>query len=189
LLRKEHPSDADLVRRFRAGEARAFEALVDRYKRPLFVLLARLVGDRDAADDLLQESFVRLWRHMDTLDVSEPLFGLLRRTAVNLGLNHMRGRARRRDAMDSLGRELSCAPAAAGGTGGDDASDETSLAVREALDEIPAEQRTCLVLRVQEEMSYAEIARSTGVAVGTVMSRLSRARASLREKLKQRAVL
>jgi RNA polymerase sigma-70 factor (ECF subfamily) len=184
---REAPSDADLVRRFRAGEGRAFEAIVDRYKRPLFVMLTRMVGDRHAADDLLQECFVRLWRHIDGLDESEPLYGLLRRTAVNLGLNHLRGRARRRTAMESAAREMAGAPAdaepEAGGAG------ETSLAVREALSEMPEDQRACLVLRVQEELSYSEIARATGVAVGTVMSRLSRARTALRERLKARAVL
>lgn len=183
---RQPPSDSDLVRRFRAGEARAFEALVDRYKRPLFVLLVRLVGDRSAADDLLQECFVRLWRHIDDLDESEPLYGLLRRIAVNLGRNHLRGRARRRAAMEAAARQVPPRPQDGPETGGEE---ETARAVEAAMAEMPEEQRTCLVLRVQEEMSYAEIAGATGAAVGTVMSRLSRARAALREKLKQRAVL
>jgi RNA polymerase sigma-70 factor (ECF subfamily) len=89
--------------------------------------------------------------------------------------------------MESAAREMAGAPAdaepEAGGAG------ETSLAVREALSEMPEDQRACLVLRVQEELSYSEIARATGVAVGTVMSRLSRARTALRERLKARAVL
>jgi RNA polymerase sigma-70 factor (ECF subfamily) len=70
-----------------------------------------------------------------------------------------------------------------------DGGEETAGAVREALDDLPEEQRTCLVLRVQEEMSYSQIAKAVGIAVGTVMSRLSRARMALREKLKKRAVL
>ncbi len=186
-LKREPPSDTDLVRRFRAGEARAFEALVDRYKRSLFVLLVRITGDRHAADDLLQECFVRLWKHIDDLDESEPLYGLLRRIAVNLGRNHLRGRARRSKATEGLVHEMSKPleqpdPEMDGG-------EETGEAVRDALDELPEEQRTCLVLRVQEEMSYSQIAKSVGIAVGTVMSRLSRARMALREKLKKRAVL
>jgi RNA polymerase sigma-70 factor, ECF subfamily len=186
-LKREPPSDTDLVRRFRAGEARAFEVLVDRYKRSLFVLLTRITGDRFAADDLLQECFVRLWKHIDDLDESEPLWGLLRRIAVNLGRNHLRGRARRSKATEGMVREMSepllnPEPQMDGG-------EETGRSVREALDELPEEQRTCLVLRVQEEMSYAQIAKAVGIAVGTVMSRLSRARMTLRDKLKQRAVL
>jgi RNA polymerase sigma-70 factor (ECF subfamily) len=186
-LKREPPSDTDLVRRFRAGEARAFEALVDRYKRPLFVLLVRVVGDRHAADDLLQECFVRLWRHIDDLDESEPLYGLLRRIAVNLGRNHLRGRARRHKATEGMIREMS--KPIDGPEPELDGAEETGRAVREALDELPEEQRTCLVLRVQEEMSYSQIARAVGVAVGTVMSRLSRARMALRDRLRKRAVL
>ena len=186
---REPPSDTDLVRRFRAGEARAFEVLVDRYKRSLFVLLVRLVGDRDAADDLLQECFLRLWRHIETLDESQPLYGWLRRTAVNLGINHLRGRGRRREATEAAARVRPSAPLAPDAEAPGEESSETERAVREVLDELPADQRTCLVLRVGEEMSYAQIAAATGVAPGTVMSRLSRARLTLREKLKQRAVL
>ncbi len=186
-MKREPPSDTDLVRRFRAGEARAFEALVDRYKRSLFVLLVRIIGDRHGADDLLQEVFVRLWKHIDDLDETEPLWGLLRRIAVNLGRNHLRGRSRRSKATEGMVREMS--EPISDPELQMDGGEETGRAVREALDELPEEQRTCLVLRVQEEMSYSQIARAAGIAVGTVMSRLSRARMSLREKLKQRAVL
>jgi RNA polymerase sigma-70 factor (ECF subfamily) len=186
-LKREPPSDTDLVRRFRAGEARAFEALVDRYKRPLFVLIVRIVGDRHAADDLLQECFVRLWRHIDDLDESEPLYGLLRRIAVNLGRNHLRGRARRSRATEAMVREMAGQPESAEPEL--DGVEQTSRTVREALEEMPEEQRVCLVLRVQEEMSYTQISRAVGAPLGTVMSRLSRARMTLREKLKQRALL
>ena len=182
----ESPGDADLVRRFRGGEARAFGMLVDRYKRPLYALLVRVVGDRHAAEDLLQECFVRFWRHLDTLDETRPLYGFLRRVAVNLGLNHLRGRSRRGAAVEALARERQ---RAANADLKDDDVKETSAALRGALEELPEDQRVCLALRVQEGMSYAEIAKAAGVAVGTVMSRLSRARLALREKLKERAVL
>ena len=183
---RESPGDAEFVGRFRAGEARAFEMLVERYKRPLYALLVRVVRDRDAAEDLLQECFVRLWRHLDELDETRPLYGYLRRVAVNLGLNHLRGRRRRRAAVEASLRER---PPVFTDPGQDDELAETSAAVREALEELPEEQRACLILRAQEGMSYAEIARAAGVAVGTVMSRLSRARLALRRKLKERAVL
>ena len=183
---REQPTDTELVRRFRAGEARAFEAIVDRYKRPLHVLLVRVVGDSHAADDLLQESFVRLWRSIDGIDETRPLYGLLRRTAVNLGLNYLRGRARRSSAVEAAGRE---APVAARPAPLGEDEEETCAAVRDAIAELPEEQRVCLALRVQEEMSYAEIAEAVGAPRGTVMSRLSRARMAVREKLKQRAIL
>jgi RNA polymerase sigma-70 factor (ECF subfamily) len=181
----EPPSDGDLVRRFRAGEARAFETLVDRYKRPLYVLLVRIVGSADGAEDCLQECFVRLWKRLDEIDETRSLYAYLRKVAVNLGLNHLRARARRRQATASAGRELAARSAPADDPVGEPLVDE----VREAIAGLEADQRVCLVLRVQEEMSYAEIAAATGTPLGTVMSRLSRARLALREKLKARAVL
>lgn len=182
---REPPSDSDLVRRFRGGEARAFEMLVDRYKRPLYVLLVRVIGDSHAAEDLLQECFVRLWRHLDELDETRPLYGYLRKTAVNLGLNHLRGRSRRGAATEAAKRAFG-GPSAAGVP---EVGDDRSAEIRGCLAELREDQRVCLVLRVQEEMSYAEIAKATGAPVGTVMSRLSRARLALREKLKARAIL
>ncbi len=182
---REPPSDSDLVRRFRAGEARAFEMLVDRYKRSLYVLLVRVVGDSHAAEDLLQECFVRLWRHLDELDETRPLYGYLRRIAVNLGLNHLRGRSRRSAATEAAKRDFGGRAAISDSEDRDDHSAE----IRSCLAELREDQRVCLILRVQEEMSYAEIAKATGAPVGTVMSRLSRARLALREKLKARAIL
>ena len=145
-----------------------------------------MVRDRHAAEDLLQECFLRFWRHLDTLDETRPLYGFLRKVAVNLGLNHLRGRSRRGAAVEAMARERRRVDRA---DPKDDDVKETSAALREALEQLPEEQRVCLALRVQEGMSYAEIAETAGVAVGTVMSRLSRARLALREKLKERAVL
>jgi RNA polymerase sigma-70 factor (ECF subfamily) len=138
------------------------------------------------ADDLAQETFVRAWQAIGRFRVGEPLYPWLARIAVNLAYSLFRRRRRRPETpiepLIEAGHEWA---------GEDDpARDAAEAESRERLEasfaELKPEHRAVLVLRVVEGMSYDEIAGALGVPVGTVMSRLSRARAELKSRLAAR---
>lgn len=170
-----------LVRAAATSDAAAFRRLVELHMRALYAHSYRLLGDRDEADDVTQETFVRAWSALDRYDERYTFYTWLRTIATRLALNVLAKRRRRR----TEGGEVfeSVAESAADPRPGPEAKAEASeLGTRlsAALGELPDEQRTVLVLRAQEGMSYAEIASALAIPVGTVMSRLARARERLR---------
>jgi RNA polymerase sigma-70 factor (ECF subfamily) len=179
-------SDEKLLRCCRAGDAESFCALVNRYRRPLYAHVVRIVRRHEAADDVLQETFVRLWRALDAFAPQRPLWPYLRRIATNLALDHLRRLTRRRES--ELGEAAEFLPETAGGgaptvPGGELETNELLEAVRRATEELSPETRACLVLRLYEGLGYRQIAETLGIALGTVMSRLARGREALRQAL------
>jgi len=181
-------SDKELIRSWRAGDAESFCALVNRYRRQIYAHIVRIVRDHMSTDDVLQETFVRLWRTLDEFEAERPLWPYLRRIATNLSLDHLRRRSRRRE--QALGEAPESIPelGISAPPGAELESAETAEAVRRAVGALNPETRACLVLRLYEGLSYREIAEATGLAVGTVMSRLHRGRATLRESLAREAL-
>jgi RNA polymerase sigma-70 factor (ECF subfamily) len=175
--------DWDLVTRARAGDMDAFAELVRRYQRPVIQFCFRMVGSTQDAEDLAQDSFVRVYRHLHRLrpqaKFSTVLFGIAR----NLVLNFLRDAKRRGhrvteslDARASVGQD----------TGRPDR--EARLREIEALVErgmalLGPEHREVLVLREINGMDYASIARIIRCRQGTVKSRLARARRELRAQI------
>jgi len=145
---------------------------------PRLVALSRSIcRDADAAEDIVQEAFVKLWRTPpDGPDAVIPSW--LRRVVVNLSINDLRRRKR----AASL-PEFSTDPALRQETRPEDGIDvrDSVRRVDEALARLPEEKRAIIVMRVYEHMSYQQIADTLGVPVGTVMSRLNRAREALKE--------
>lgn len=182
----EERDDAKLVAAAADGETDAFTALVHRHRQRVYRLLRRIVGDHHWADDLAQETFVKLWDHLEKLRDGAAVGGWLRRVATNLGLNHVRDRKRRRETaceqIDPVApaHQRPAAPAECR---------ELSDAIADALAELPAERRTALILRVQKGMTYEQISRRMNCSLGTVMSRLHRARLQVREFLNASAQL
>jgi RNA polymerase sigma-70 factor (ECF subfamily) len=174
------PSDGDLVRRAQAGEREAFGVLVRRYQRRVFSLGIRMLRNRSDAEDLVQETFLRAFRALDRFEPDRPLAPWLYRIATNRALSSLERRGRRNH------EELSPSLAAAG-PNPEEETDKRRLerAVRAAVAELPPEQRAILALRVGEELSYREIAEVVDVPIGTVMSRLARARETLRRKVRR----
>jgi RNA polymerase sigma-70 factor (ECF subfamily) len=165
---------ARLAGRARDGDAQAFRALVEATHQRLFALAAALSGDRDEAADVVQEAFARAWERRGELHRPEAalawLFAIVRHAAGD----RRRGWWRRR-------RPLEEAPEEAGGPRGDEAlaAAEEAAAVRRALHRLPERHRVVLVLRELEGFTAAEVAEALGVPVGTVDSRLHRARLGL----------
>jgi RNA polymerase sigma-70 factor (ECF subfamily) len=152
--------------RARAGDREGFRALVEETHATVFRLAAALVSDRDEAADVTQETYVRAWGRVGELRDGAAALGWLCRIARNVAHD------RRRSWWTRVRAPLAAA--------------ERAGAVRAALAALPEKHRVVLALRELEGMSYAEIAEATGVPLGTVESRLSRARAALARRLASR---
>jgi RNA polymerase sigma-70 factor (ECF subfamily) len=179
--------EAARVREAQQGSTADFAEIVRAYQRPIVRVAYGLTRNAADADDLAQETFVRAWQAIGRFRVGEPLYPWLARIAVNLAVSLHRRRARRPEQsiepLIEAGRQW--------GTTEDDPADhaersEYDAMLREAMTGLAPEHQAVLALRAAEDMSYDEIARVLGIPVGTVMSRLARARLALKERLKAR---
>ena len=191
-------SEESLVSSCRAGDMAAYGVLVERYQHRLFNAMVRLVGNYDDAEEVTQEAFIRALQGLKRFRGSSRFYTWLFRIGMNLGINLMRRRGRVK--MHSLDVSLG----SGSGSGGQAASlvglveDDTESPVKQAemkeayesalaaLAELEPETRAVVVLRDIEQLSYAQIGQIMVVPVGTVKSRLFRARMTLRERLLQR---
>jgi len=180
----EHPEDAVLVRKAQQGDMDAFESLVRKYQQRIYALCRRLTGAHQSADDLAQETFIKAYYALERFDAQWPLYPWLRKIALNSGLNYLKSRRRERPLEEgSLGarRMPLAAPA-------DDPEERLERAEFQAkldgaVESLPADQKSVFVLRFHESMSYEEISRTLDLPIGTVMSRLNRARQKLKSLL------
>ncbi len=168
----------------RAGKSREFGRLVEAFQRPIYALAYRMLRDHADADDVAQETFVRAWTAIERYDPSYSFLGWLRTIATRLALNRIEKRRRRRteggEVFDHASESY-----ASNAPGPDTAVEgsEMQRVLQAGLARLPDEYRVPLLLRATEELSYAEIAKTLEIPVGTVMSRLHRARALLRREL------
>lgn len=177
------PSEVDMVRALvdeaRDGDSHAFRELVERYQRAVYGLAYRMMGDHEDADDMVQEAFVRVYQALDRYEPQYSFYTWVRNITVRLCINELAKRKRRK--TDTLG-EAGAFDRFAGGDPGPFealAAEETARRIDAVVETLPLEQRQVFVMRVREEMSYQEMARLLEIPVGTVMSRLSRARAAV----------
>ena len=182
--------EAALIERCAAGDEIAFAELVSEHQRMVVQLALNLLGDRDEARDLSQEVFLRVFRTIGRFRGQSSLRTWIYRIAVNQTRNRHRF-WRRRHRADQVSLEAHVAAhgdflsGADSGPDGVLAQKELAARLKSALDGLPFDQRTAIVLREVDGLSYEEIAYSLGVAVGTVKSRLTRARQTLRQQLRE----
>jgi RNA polymerase sigma-70 factor, ECF subfamily len=184
-------SEAALVERCAAGEQSACAELVSGHERMVFQLAFHMLGDRDEALDLSQDVFLSVFRTIHKFRGQSALKTWIYRIVINHARNRQRW-WRRRHKADQVSLDAHMAAHGELPQVGDDTSPDRALARKQlaerlwsALDGLPFDQRTVIVLREIEGMSYEEIAFSSGVAVGTVKSRLTRARQTLRRQLQE----
>lgn len=179
--------DAELVERWQAGDATAFEALVRRHERRVYRLLLRMLGTREEAEDAAQEAFLSLHRHGHRFRREARFSTFVYRVAANAALNRRRslGRARTREKELALrqatGADLPSTPRDPEGAA---RGAEVQHHVQEALLELPQDLRMAVVLYDIEGQSYRDIADALGIPEGTVKSRIHRARSALRDLLR-----
>lgn len=162
----------------------AFEDLVRRYQHRVYALCRRLTGAHQSADDLAQETFIKAYLALGRFDTRWPLYPWLRKIAVNAGLNYLKTRGRERPLEDGAFGDRR-APAAARGDDPVERLERAEFQARldRAVGSLPVDQRSVFVLRFQESLSYEEISRTLDLPLGTVMSRLNRARQKLKDLL------
>jgi RNA polymerase sigma-70 factor (ECF subfamily) len=182
--------EAALVQRCAEGDEIAFAELVADHQRMVVQLAMNLLGDRDEALDLSQEVFLRVFRTIGRFRGQSSLRTWIYRIAVNQARNrHRFWRRRHRADQVSLDQHVAShgdlLSAAALGPDRLLAQKELAARLQQALDALPFDQRTAIVLREVDGLSYEEIAFSLGVAIGTVKSRLTRARQTLRLELQE----
>jgi RNA polymerase sigma-70 factor (ECF subfamily) len=178
--------DLELVSRWQAGDASAFEALVRRHERPVFRLALRMLGNREEAEDVAQEALLSLHRHGHRFRRESRFSTFVYRVTANAALNRRRtlGRSRARERLLAE-RESGFDPTPSPRNPGDAlVGAEAQARVQEALQELSPDLRIAVVLFDIEGLPYGEIARVLEVPEGTVKSRIHRARNALREKLR-----
>ena len=167
----------------RAGEALALEEAYDKYSRPVFALLLRMTQDRAAAEDLLQETFLRVWRSGGSFDPNRgALLPWLLTVARNLALDRFRSSAERQRRRESLAETAPEPWVKARGEAWVDGRREAE-SVRETLDKFPPEQRRAIELAYFEGMSHSEVAAAMDRPLGAVKTWIRTALLALREEL------
>ncbi|HYM81811.1 MAG TPA: sigma-70 family RNA polymerase sigma factor [Candidatus Limnocylindria bacterium] len=178
--------EADLVRAAQGGDQAAFAEIVRRYQRAVYRVAYALTRNASDADDLAQEAFVRAFQALKRFRAGEPLYPWLSRITTNLAYSLFRRRKRRPETplepLVEAGMQWGVHDDPADAA----ADEEHRRHLRAAFAELKPEHQAVLVLRAIEDQSYEEIAQSLGVPIGTVMSRLSRARAELKQRLRAR---
>jgi RNA polymerase sigma-70 factor, ECF subfamily len=182
-------SDLELVRRVQKGERGAFDLLVLRYQHKVVKLVARMLRDPAEAEDVSQEAFVKAYRALGSFRGDSAFYTWLYRIAVNTARNTMASRQRRpldyeadlseseQSVVESRMRHGDTPEAAA-------LSDEIHATVNKAIEALPEDLRTAIILREVEGLSYEEIAEAMDCPVGTVRSRIFRAREAIDRSLK-----
>jgi RNA polymerase sigma-70 factor (ECF subfamily) len=179
--------DEELMALFQKGDASAFSSLVRKHKDGLTNFVLRFVGERDDADDVVQETFVRVFRKKHSFTPGAMFSTWLYTIAANLSRTRLRRLALRRFIRIGSGGEeepVFDLPDESAKT--DQAAEESfrEERIQKALNTLPVRLREAVVLRDIQELSYEEISAITGSAMGTVKSRINRARSHLRDQLK-----
>lgn len=186
----EREVDQQLVERVQRGDKRAFELLVAKYQRKIFRLLSRLIRDTGEIEDVAQEAFIKAYRALPNFRGESAFYTWLYRIAINTAKNHLVAQGRR--APTTTETEVEDAERM------DDAeqlrdvntpdsmllSKQVGEAVNRAIDRLPEDLRTAIVLREIEGLSYEEIAESMNCPIGTVRSRIFRAREAIANELR-----
>ncbi len=175
--------EGELIRKAQAGDRSAYDQLVRRYQRQVYRWAYHVVRAHDLADEVTQDVFVRTYKAIDRIDPLRPFGAWLCRSAINISLNLLRKQQFRTQwAQDHHTEPTDFEKESAQ----PDASLRRKRVLRKlekAIDQLDPIYRTIILLRAKEDMSYEQIAQTLGVSIGTVMSRLSRARQRLRDAL------
>jgi len=184
----EAENDQLLVDRARLGDRHAFDLLVLKYQTRLFSLVSRLVSNQSDAMDVLQDTFVKAYRSLHTFRGESAFYTWLYRIAVNTAKNHLAARSKEsRDvSVDDEGtselsvmQDLATPDQEAG-------AEELQSAILESIERLPEDLKHALTLRELEGMSYDEIAVAMNCPIGTVRSRIFRARDHVVQEISER---
>jgi RNA polymerase sigma-70 factor (ECF subfamily) len=173
--------DHDMFRRVKNGDMVAFNELVNRYKDRLMSVIGRMPLNREEVEDIIQDTFLRVYQHRDSFDFKHCFSTWIYTIALNLARNELRKKKKYKfcDIFELHHKEVETAvePKIPSNLGS---------VLKNAIASLPGKYKTAFLLRDIDEMPYEEIARVLSVPLGTVKSRVNRARSILRDKLKPR---
>jgi RNA polymerase sigma-70 factor (ECF subfamily) len=180
--------DEELVKRVQRGDKKAFDILVLKYQHKIVQLINRYIRDQNEALDIAQDTFIKAYRALPTFRGESAFFTWIYRIAINTAKNHIATRSRRPSDDDI---DIETAEQFENAVGLKDQetpegvllSEELAHVIQLALDELPNELRTAVTLRELDGLSYDEIADVMNCPVGTVRSRIFRAREAIDKKL------
>ena len=178
-------SDDDIIIEAKKGSNVAFDELVHRYQKKVYALAYQMTHDPEEADDLAQEAFIRAYKAIDRFEVGMKFFTWMYRIVINLGINYSKKKARMQnlepDDEARIVAKHSTIPSVV------IENEELGEKIRTELARLPEHQKSVFILRVFQDLSYKEISDILNIEIGTVMSRLNRARESLKIALKDYA--
>jgi RNA polymerase sigma-70 factor (ECF subfamily) len=182
--------EREIIEKVRQGDTQAFEVLVERYQTKVYNLALRMCGNEDDAFDLAQDAFIRAWKSLSSFQFESAFSTWLFRLTSNLCLDYLRAKKRRAAVSLTMSGEedeqaqLDVPDPAMTPEEAVLASEDKAI-LMEAINSLSADYRQIITLRAINDLSYAEIAKVLQIQEGTVKSRLSRARAELKNKLLQ----
>jgi len=174
-----------LIRRAKDGDHRAFEVLVKRYQKRIYRLVYRFCPDHDTADELAQETFVKAYTALGTFREEYRFISWLSTIASNLSINYIKRHRRQVSTQNYPIEEIVVDTNPTRDPGKKLADKEMGEAIEGAVEKLPEELKSVFILRVYEDLPYQEIADRLKIEIGTVMSRLFRARSRLKKELEE----
>ena len=189
-MKSEHESDQRLVVRSQQGDKRAFDVLVLKYQQRIASVVSRYLRDQDEVADVTQEAFIRAYRALANFRGDAQFYTWLYRIAINTAKNHLVAKSRRppntdKDINDGEFSENSVVLETEDQPEALLARDQLQAVILAAVDDLQEDLRTALMLREFDGLSYEEIAEIMACPVGTVRSRIFRARETIEKKMEQ----
>ncbi len=185
----EKNTDLQLVERVQGGDKRAFDLLVRKYQHKVVQVISRYVSNQADALDVAQEAFIKAYRAIGSFRGDSAFYTWMYRIAINTAKNHLVAQGRRppSDDIDAVDAEQFEGAAGLKEYGTPERlllKDEIGSTINAAIESLPDELRTAIVLRELEGLSYEEISQAMDCPIGTVRSRIFRAREAIENKLK-----
>jgi len=180
---REAATATALVAAAQAGDQRAFEALVRRYRKRIFALALHISGSASEADDITQDVFLKAYRALAEFEGRSQFFTWVYRMTVNRSLNARRDRARRGEDTDDPRLELAVAVDARSNPSRAAELRQTYARLLRALDALPADMRTTVILVCLQGLAYGEVAVVQNVSEGTIAWRMHEARRRMHEAM------
>lgn len=176
--------DTAIIEKVLDGDSQAYEMLILKYQSKLFATSMNVVKNRELAEDIVQEAFMKGFMKLDSLKNREQFYPWLKRIALNIALNHFEKEKRVMD-VESEDDETSFFENIGSGESPEELTlkEELHRYVRSYVDSLPDKLRVVIVLREVEDMSYEEIADMMNIPLGTVRSRLFNARQIIKDRL------
>ncbi len=176
----------EIVKRARDGDEKAFEYIVKKYQNKVANLIFKIIGDQDIVEDLTQEVFLRVMESLKDYKFGSAIYTWIYRITVNICIDEIRKRQRSRAfSLDNIVSQNPKSEPSYSPVEKTFERREMREIIENAISKLPAEYKTVIVLREFEDLSYEEIAKILKIRIGTVKSRIFRARKLLAEYLKE----